>query len=399
MTQVTKPFNIITPPIFHRDYENDLRINNLNDKTLKEHCFRVAQVALPFISLYKPLSQPLAFALGIVRALSCSSELVNVLNTGEKNEAIFAMLQTTISVISVVSTVFAHPAGMLVTTGHDLIINVSQLIEAFKVKDYAKATEVSAHILNNSLHLALFFTGAIEIFVASISIQILLSLYHSSDEFKKGNILEGCAHLLMAAIRTEQLKTQIDVIKVKWELQSLFENIGNSASQSYQSAHAIIVSKYGNHNYVLLGKMKGGRLSTFGGLRDPGENGSKATCAREIEEESLGVLGNKQTMYKLLQTAIQITGFSNGHISYLIPAKFYGNSIPSKFREIRFNRFNQLTHSQKEMVDIVAIRVDTLKNKFAQGKQITFPDNQGVQCSLRSGTEGALKVAINKGLL
>lgn len=169
---------------------------------------------------------------------------------------------------------------------------------------------------------------------------------------------------------------------------------------AYQSAHAIVVSQYDNHQYVLLGKMQGGQtLSTFGGLRDFGENDPKATCAREVDEESLGVLGNQKSIYKLLQNAVQISGFKNGHICYLLPTTSYGHSIPSQFRQIRFNPHNHLSHSQTEMIDIVAIRVDKLKSKFAQGEPITFPDNQGVQRSLRNSTQGALKAAINSGQL
>jgi hypothetical protein len=171
------------------------------------------------------------------------------------------------------------------------------------------------------------------------------------------------------------------------------------AAQVYQSAHAIVVSQYDNHEYVLLGKMQGShKLSTFGVLRDFNEKNPKITCAREVEEESLGVLGNVQSMRKLLQNAIQISGFQNGHICYLLPAKFYGYSIPSKFRQIRFNPYHDLSYSQKEMIDIVAIRIDKLKSKFAKGNP-TFPDNEGIQRSLRDSTKGALQAAIDSGHL
>lgn len=169
-------------------------------------------------------------------------------------------------------------------------------------------------------------------------------------------------------------------------------------AQNYKSAHAIIINKIHDHEYILLGKMRGSKqLSTFGGLRDHGESDPKATCAREVEEESLGVLGNKKAIGKLLQGAIQISGFYNGHICYVVPAKFYGDGLSYKFRHIRNDIKNKLSYSQKEMIDIIAIRVDVLKSKFANGQKITFPDNEGVQCSLRNPTKAALQAAIDKG--
>ncbi len=168
-------------------------------------------------------------------------------------------------------------------------------------------------------------------------------------------------------------------------------------AEKYQSAHAIVISQYNHHDYVLLGKMKGTQvLSSFGGLRDPGEKDPKSTCAREVEEEALGVLGNQRQVYALLKNAPQISGFHNGHICYVLPATFFGNNIPFKFRKKRFNT-HKLTHGQKEMIDIVSIRLDKLKATFLKGEPITFPDNQGIQRSLRSSTQGAIKAALDSG--
>lgn len=217
--------NLVEPTIFHREYENDLGKTHSKSKSVIDQYARVTKVALPFITLYKPVAQPISIILGIARTISCTLYLMEAIKSGEKSNVKYALLQTTIAIVSVASEVFAHPIGMLITTGQDLIINASQLVEALKSRDYVKALEISAHILNNSLHLALFFTGGLEILAASLSVQILLGLYQSSSEFKDGNYLEGCAHLLMAGIRTQQLNTQISIIKMKWEIQSMLEKI------------------------------------------------------------------------------------------------------------------------------------------------------------------------------
>ena len=333
MTTVSNPFNIITPLIFHRDYENDLGKNNSIENTLKNNCCRVAQAIVPFISLYKPMSHPLAIALGTVRAISSGSEFVNQLKKGEKYESLYAMLQTTISVVSVASTIFAHPVGMLITTGHDLIINFSQLNVAIKAKDYVKINEVSAHILNNAFHLALFFTGAIEFFVASITIQILLGLYHSSDEFKKGNILEGSAHLLMAAIRTQELKSKIDVIKLKWKLESLFGKI----------ELVDVLMRFGNINcantpLLITVIRQGGDIESVECLLNGGFN-VNITEGNNFTPLCAAVAGQKLDIAKLL--ILKGADINKGFpISYII--KLISSSKPSDGNESDFNRMIEL---------------------------------------------------------
>ncbi len=71
------------------------------------------------------------------------------------------------------------------------------------------------------------------------------------------------------------------------------------ALQAYQSAHVITVSyavdKDGiEKECVLFGLMNNGKLSTFGGLRDPDESNPKDTAAREMEEESFGNIGRSK---------------------------------------------------------------------------------------------------------
>jgi len=192
-----------------------------------------------------------------------------------------------------------------------------------------------------------------------------------------------CPHVAIAAFGTALLAG----------LNSLHNS--SAALQDYKSAHAIVVSHHDNHKYVLLGKICWNqKLSTFGGLRDPGEIDPKVTCAREVDEESLGVFGSQQAVGRMLQNAKQICGFSNGHICYLLPATDYGKNISHKFRDLRFKPAKPLSYCQQEMIDIVAIRVDALKDKIAKGGPITFSDNEGVERSLCNPTEGALRAAI-----
>lgn len=172
------------------------------------------------------------------------------------------------------------------------------------------------------------------------------------------------------------------------------------AAQTYKSAHAIVVSQYGNQKYILLGEMeKNYALSTFGGFRDSDETDPRDTCARELEEETLGILGNRKAIRKLIENGVQVCGFQNGHICYLLPSNYYGKNIPYNFRQIRFSPNQQFSFCQREMIDIVAIPVAELKSKFAKGGTMTFPDNDGIQRPLRNATRKALEEALDRGLL
>lgn len=172
---------------------------------------------------------------------------------------------------------------------------------------------------------------------------------------------------------------------------------------SYQSASVIVVSNYGRESsgqpkkFVLMGLTKTGKLSTFGGQRDGGEYNPKDTAAREMAEEALGVLGGQAAIRSMLRGLKPSSGTVSGHLTYVLPGKFYGENVPKKFRQIRFDANSHLDYSQKEMVDIVAVSVHSIKNKVLNGKPLQFKDNDGNWRSLRKTSEGAIKAAINAG--
>ncbi len=201
-----------------------------------DQILRVTRVALPFLSLYKPLGQPLSLIAGGARSIASIAQLADAIAKGNSEEINATMLQTAISTGAFVCTIFAHPLGMLITTGNDLAVNFRELLNAAEKKEYRKVAEISASALNNVLYLGIFFTGAFEFTIAAYSVQVLLGLYHSSGEFKKGNYLEAGGHLLMAGIRTHQLHSQIGALRMKWESDGLFKKI--KAFQSGSTARS-----------------------------------------------------------------------------------------------------------------------------------------------------------------
>jgi hypothetical protein len=168
----------------------------------------------------------------------------------------------------------------------------------------------------------------------------------------------------------------------------LFSIFGNSYTQAYQSAHVITVSVDTNQSgkvkkkYVLFGLLHNGKLSTFGGLRDTNETNPKVTAAREMEEEALGVLGKQYKVLKQLKNVNPCFDV-NGHICYVLPEQNYGTEISTRFKQIRFNPKKKLSKSQKEMVDIVAVDVDIIRQKVMQQEPLHFEDNEGVLRQVR----------------
>ncbi|HSX03617.1 MAG TPA: hypothetical protein VLG76_02685 [Rhabdochlamydiaceae bacterium] len=198
------------PIYYHREYTNDLKKskNDQVEKTWVDDAQRFALVALPFISLYKPLSLPLSLATGGLRVFSCTSQLLASIQKGDRKEIAYQSTQTAIAILALAGTVFAHPLGMLITTAHDILIELSHLLTNLKEGKYEAAVLNCANIVNNALYFSLFVHGGLEIAIASLAVQVIIGGYHSYDEFKQGHHLEAAGHLLMGIIRSNQLRVQ-----------------------------------------------------------------------------------------------------------------------------------------------------------------------------------------------
>ncbi len=209
------------PIYYHREYTNDIKTNEKEPKG-SQTCKRVALASLPFFSLYRPLSLPISLAMGTTRSLTEGSQLVTAIHQGETRAIAFQLFQTSISIASLAGTIFAHPAGMLLSTGHDIFIETASLLNHLQKGNYQKATECCAKIINNALYLAVATHGGLELAIASFALQTLIGLYYSHQEFKKGNTLEGCSHLLMAMVRANQLHSQVQLFQIFKTIESSY---------------------------------------------------------------------------------------------------------------------------------------------------------------------------------
>lgn len=256
------------PKYYHREYSNDIESpKNLSwsDQTNCEKAQRLLHVALPFTTLYKPFSFPISLGMGGLRTVSNIFQLVSCIKDGKtSNTTAYHTLQTTIAEISVAGTVFAHPLGMFITTAQDLVIEVSQLTEHAKNGDHKKALECCANILNNTLYLALFLHGGLEVSIASLGVQTLLGIYHAQDALRQENYLEAAGHLGMAVIRGNQMMHQVSILNYKWKLESLTkksnDNQVNAIKANYwELTPGMITEMDGKTIYLYPAKVLGTR--------------------------------------------------------------------------------------------------------------------------------------------
>ena len=73
---------IYTPPYYHRQYEHDLP-ENLKDSSSVETAKRAVHLAIPFLSLYKPLGQLISLSMGTTRIITSGATLFST-NSGSE---------------------------------------------------------------------------------------------------------------------------------------------------------------------------------------------------------------------------------------------------------------------------------------------------------------------------
>ncbi|MBX9743666.1 MAG: hypothetical protein K2X08_00460 [Chlamydiales bacterium] len=222
MTAIVNPVRPLNPPYYHREYSNDIDRPHEESSNIYK---RATLVALPFLSLYKPLSLPISLGMGATRVYTSANQLISDIQSGDCNKISFDVLQTTIAVIALASTIFAHPIGMIVTTSQDIIFELSDLLQSLQKGDREASLMSLTKIINNTFYLALICRGGLELSIVSFAMQAITLVISSRDEFKKDRILEGCGNLLMAAVRVNQGYSQFKLLQRQWEIDEAIKRI------------------------------------------------------------------------------------------------------------------------------------------------------------------------------
>lgn len=207
----------------HRDYGNDFPKKCENQ--LLEQSIRIVQVALPFLSLYKPFSAPLSIALGSARVITTFSEMLAAVK--EKDSCLIkrALLKLIVTTTAVAYSILEHPFSTLITTSQDIAVNLANLASALQKEDYKEAAKALLSLTNNLLYLISFYSISLELCIVSIGCQILVNVSDSAEQWQKGNRLESFAGFLMALIRSKQMLDQIKLLKYKFEVENSLAEI------------------------------------------------------------------------------------------------------------------------------------------------------------------------------
>ncbi len=91
MSLQTASLETVEPIYYHREYANDFPAETDNDSWL-DLSKRAGIVALPFVSLYQPLSFPLSLTMGGLRTISFASDLISSIEKGSTAEISLACL-------------------------------------------------------------------------------------------------------------------------------------------------------------------------------------------------------------------------------------------------------------------------------------------------------------------
>lgn len=222
MTAIVNPVRPFNPPYYHREYSNDIDRPHEDPSNL---CKRIALVTLPFLSLYKPLSSPIALGMGSVRIFTSGYQLISDIQSGDCKKISISLLQTITSIIALAATIFSHPIGMIVTTAQDIIFELSDLVQSLQNGNWEAALNSLMKIINNAFYLALICHGGLELSIVSFALQAIILIVSSRSEFKKGHFLEVCGNLLMAAVRIHQGYSQFKLLQRKWEIEDAIKQI------------------------------------------------------------------------------------------------------------------------------------------------------------------------------
>ena len=159
---------------------------------------RFGKVLMPFLSLYKPISQPVSIVKKSISMVSLGSQLYGV----DKDRFPLHLLQTSLAIAVLIATLFGHPIRKGITKGKSITMDAKNLFHHFRQGDQLRAAEHGANILKNALYLGLLLNSSIELVVASFALKTFLRLYHAHSEYQQGNHLESAGYLALAAAKT-----------------------------------------------------------------------------------------------------------------------------------------------------------------------------------------------------
>lgn len=202
------------PPYYQRQFEHDL------PKADEGGTKRILLIALPFLSLYQPFGKTISFMMGSVRTLTCGAD---ALQADGYQALAYKTGQLALAGIALAATFYHFTLGLFVTTGADLLTNLAHLASHLSAREFEKGGEELLLALSGGLYLAIMVMGTLEVVLASILVQALVSFYQARGEWAEGRVPEALAKTLMGMIRLYQAKCQFTLIQRRNALMAQYE--------------------------------------------------------------------------------------------------------------------------------------------------------------------------------
>ena len=208
------------PVIYHRDFRHDLS-NIFKTGEITEPYRKKVLALLPIIALHEPFRRPLSLGMTSLRTVGHISQLIKHLKENNGKEGVYSFLQVSLGTASIGLFFFNPIFSQLSTTTGDLISNSRAFIERVKTGDRQKAIESLSAMALDTLFLASFCYGSIEITVACMMLQIGTNIIYTGSHFKEGNYFEGVCQAIVAGSQVNQAIPQLKLLQWVWKYKPL----------------------------------------------------------------------------------------------------------------------------------------------------------------------------------
>lgn len=299
------------PSFYHRQYEKDLPPNP-ESNSYAETAKRAAHIALPFFSLYQPIGRVISLTMGSVRVFTHTSEVLR----GD----ILKVMQVALAILALAGTLYNFTLGLYITTAADIIANLVQIVEALSRQEYKQAAEELLQILSSGLYLAIMMTGSLEVVLASILIQALVSFYQAREEYAKGRYPEAIAKSILGIVRLVQAGQQVQQIQRRNDLLKKYQELADRIYKGRKIDHLWdhpLIGKQG----VILEDGNGNEYDFGANLHGYGKQlvkGMNVTMRDRGDKVSLDFKVNHVFRDKIQKVITDISKYSKGETQELL---------------------------------------------------------------------------------
>lgn len=199
------------PGFYLRNFEYDFP--KLSRGQALEAAKRSALIALPIIALYRPAGGIISITMGGTRIATCLSQAIVSIHDKQALAAAGHLIHTAIAVSAFAGSLFNFQLGLLVSTVSDAGCSLNAARILLQRGEYDKAAQEILQSASSMLHLAIMFSGSMELALVSLLLQAATSLYQSVRELEQGRYPEFAVKFALGMIKFGQANTQLKAIE------------------------------------------------------------------------------------------------------------------------------------------------------------------------------------------